>query len=357
MTRLFVLVIFILVSCDTSESQSQQPTQDVLIAIAEQNNLPSLSASYMINSHKESFVYTNTSTNEQHIYGIGSTTKLLAAVYLMSLVEEERLSLDDSLSSFLPDHILAEKPGLKAVQVQHLLNHTAGISDYTKHPTWGTRVVNGSAPALFFEKNELISSDLSTSGVFNYSNSHYLYIEQIIEAVTGEDVDTAFEEYYAQLGYSFILGIPDNRNAEAYYAQTGQATSKVSQWEEHYGLDGGVYTDSESLHRLIRELLIDKTILSPSTLDLMMDAVDMESFEIRLSDTIRITRYGLGLMQLSVNGTLFLGHSGGTLKYQSFLFANPELDASIALITNGSGPFYNGVFFGEIVPSLLEGFK
>lgn len=50
-----------------------------------------------------------------------------------------------------------------------------------------------------------------------------------------------------------------------------------------------------------------------------------------------IPEYGNGMMKLNYDGKTYIGHSGGTLKYQSFMFFNEKDNVSISIVTNCSG--------------------
>ncbi|MEL6538907.1 MAG: hypothetical protein AAFQ98_26055, partial [Bacteroidota bacterium] len=64
--------------------------------------------------------------------------------------------------------------------------------------------------------------------------------------------------------------------------------------------------------------------------------------------------YGFGVMRLSYNGKEYLGHYGGTLLYQSFVFHQVEEDISISVVTNCSGRHYNNAFFQALIPQILD---
>ncbi|TMI77448.1 MAG: beta-lactamase family protein, partial [Bacteroidetes bacterium] len=60
-------------------------------------------------------------------FEIGSLTKQFTAAATMLLVEEERLSLDDRILSYLD----STSGNWSAITVRQLLTHTSGIKDYT----------------------------------------------------------------------------------------------------------------------------------------------------------------------------------------------------------------------------------
>ena len=63
-------------------------------------------------------------------FRIGSLTKQFTAVAIMMLEEKNLLSVDDSLTKYIPDY-----PNSDKIKIKHLLTHTSGIPDHTKF-TW-----------------------------------------------------------------------------------------------------------------------------------------------------------------------------------------------------------------------------
>ena len=47
----------------------------------------------------------------EHLFAVGSMTKPLTAVGCMTLIEERKVSLDDPLSDYLPDHPSGNRAG------------------------------------------------------------------------------------------------------------------------------------------------------------------------------------------------------------------------------------------------------
>ena len=67
-----------------------------------------------------------------------------------------------------------------------------------------------------------------------------------------------------------------------------------------------------------------------------------------------IKEYGNGVMKLQYKEDIYLGHPGGTLKYQSFMFCNPEKKTTISLLINSSGRYFNNLFFQDLIPVILD---
>jgi CubicO group peptidase (beta-lactamase class C family) len=117
------------------------------------------------------------------VYRIGSITKQFTAAAIMRLVEQGKLSLDDTLRKFLPDYPTQGN----RVTIRHLLNHTSGIKSYTSlGPKWQRVMRLDLAPdslvALF--ANEPF--DFKPGERWLYDNSGYFLLGMIIEKVSGK---------------------------------------------------------------------------------------------------------------------------------------------------------------------------
>ena len=117
------------------------------------------------------------------VYRIGSITKQFTSAAIIRLMEQGKLSLDDTLQKFLPDFPAQGN----RVTVRHLLNHTSGIKSYTSlGPKWqrGVRLdlVPDSLVALF--ANEPF--DFKPGDRWLYDNSGYFLLGMIIEKLSGK---------------------------------------------------------------------------------------------------------------------------------------------------------------------------
>jgi CubicO group peptidase (beta-lactamase class C family) len=117
------------------------------------------------------------------VYRIGSITKQFTSAAIMRLVEQGKVSLDDTLQKFLPNYPTQGN----RVTVRHLLNHTSGIKSYTSlGPKWGRVVRLDLAPdslvALFASE----PFDFKPGDQWLYDNSGYFLLGMIIEKVSGK---------------------------------------------------------------------------------------------------------------------------------------------------------------------------
>lgn len=73
------------------------------------------------------------------IYQIGSNTKTMVAALIMMLRDEGKLSLEDTIYKFIPQQINVDR----RITIRQLLQHTAGIYNYTDHPSYAGDLNSG----------------------------------------------------------------------------------------------------------------------------------------------------------------------------------------------------------------------
>ena len=227
------------------------------------------------------------------------------------------------------------------------------MHDYTKNPDWMKNLMSNNAPETFNEKLLLIENTLNNKGNFTYSNTNYLFLEKIVESVTKKPFQEVFNKFYSKIDLPNIKIGVNEEGLEAYFGQTEKGSSKVSAWREYYGFDGGVYTNSKTLDTFLTKLYKDISILKPSTIAQMETWTKMEPMTIPIGSGV-IYKYGYGVMKLTYNDQEYVGHPGGTLKYQSFVFYNAKKDISISVVSNCSGRYFNNIFFQELIPAILD---
>ena len=73
----------------------------------------------------------NVGMTPNNVFQIGSMTKQFTAVGILILEEEEKLSLQDDIRTYISDFPIQGE----SITISHLLNHTSGIKDFTKMKT------------------------------------------------------------------------------------------------------------------------------------------------------------------------------------------------------------------------------
>lgn len=130
----------------------------------------------------------------RHVYGgvrtstrlpIASASKWLTAATLMTLVDQGRLALDDPVARFLPT-FRAEHA---TVTIRSLLSHTSGLPDSV--------CVGDATTTLQHCVDQTAAAPSGPAPTFHYSSVGYAVAGRIIEVVTGESFERAFEDRIA----------------------------------------------------------------------------------------------------------------------------------------------------------------
>jgi len=130
-------------------------------------------------------------------FRIGSITKTITAVAVMTLVESGKLGLDDPVNDHLRHFQVVAPDRGPAVTLHHLLTHTSGLGDF---PGWrnlgrpgALGLVGGGVPSLARSIGPLVRTEVPAGGKYSYSQRGLAIAGQVVEDVTG----TPFKEYVA----------------------------------------------------------------------------------------------------------------------------------------------------------------
>lgn len=272
-----------------------------------------------------------------------SVTKLISGLRVLQLVEEGKLSLDAPIGGYLgytvenPRH-----PGV-AVTLRQIMSHTSSIC--------------GSYTSSLTLENLLARSDRWKSWKpgtrYAYSNLGAGTMGALMEAVTGQDVNTCVKEgVFAPLGIDagyrvHLLEHPDSAalryNAEGKLARSStfyltEAWEPYALPERHYTQTiGDMWIRGDDLCRLGMMLaaggeLDGVRVLSEDTVALMT------SSQQGLGGITANPPYGLCVERVTslVDGKTLYGHQGLSDGIVCNLYWEPESRFVFALITNGS---------------------
>jgi len=122
---------------------------------------------------------------DQHLFRIASHSKLFTATAIMKLYHEEKLSIDDKISKYLPWFTSEKDENLQNIRIRHLLTHSSGMTRDGRTAHWSTHEF----PELEKIKEQVLEgiSFFKTSEILKYSNFAYTLLGQIIETASGQD--------------------------------------------------------------------------------------------------------------------------------------------------------------------------
>jgi len=200
-------------------------------------------------------------------FDIGSLDKLFTAVAILRLAEESTVDLDAPVGTYLDD---LRPVVLERVTVRHLLQHTGGLGDYLNHPEFRAHPERFRTTGDFLElvREETLRFEPGTDG--RYSNSGFVVLGAIIEAVTERPYhDVVREMVLEPAGMSDTGPRPDDRSAVRYAREDGRLTDTDDRWPPTGSPAGGGYSTARDLYRFMVALYEDH-LLSPTSTDLLL---------------------------------------------------------------------------------------
>jgi len=105
---------------------------------------------------------------------IASITKLMVATSIMQLQDQGKITIQDSVSTYIPDF-----PNGKNIKLIHLLNHTSGI----KAPRWYS---GNKKPTVIVKRLNTTSIRFPPGTQWDYNDINYFVLGFIVEKVSRE---------------------------------------------------------------------------------------------------------------------------------------------------------------------------
>jgi CubicO group peptidase (beta-lactamase class C family) len=257
-------------------------------------------------------------------FNIGSVGKTFTAVAIAQLVEADKLSFDDPIGKYLSGF-----PGevAKRVTIGQLLTHTSGLGDVFMrwHP---------SAPAQL-DLSELLTRiareplQFEPGSRFAYSNSGYVVLGAIVEALTGQDYYDHVRAHVFEPARMTRTGwyAPDQVPNMAHgYTQVDTSRTWVAG-----NPSGGAYSTIGDLLKFAQALLKSKLLSPQMTKTVLAGRVNTPK------PGPAKTRYGYGFEEEFRNGVRIVGHGGGQPGVEAQLRIFPRLGYTVIVLTNQEG--------------------
>ncbi len=272
--------------------------------------------------------------NANTVFRVGSITKQFTAAAIMKLVENEKLGLDDNVSTYLPN-LVAEN---RTITIRQLLNHSSGIPSYTSQQDFW---IYGATRELTVEELlgfvEDVPFDFEPGSGWNYSNTGYYVLGPIIEQVDGRSYSQFLEEEFFQpLGLDNTRYdsnrdvIPNRAQGYSFDEETSKLLNDYLIGMANPGAAGGLLSTAGVLIRWQMALTTG-------------DVVSVESYEQMITpaqiETAGPMSYGFGLSirETEAGEIDLIQHGGGIHGFNSMLSWMPEPDLHVAILSNSEG--------------------
>ena len=258
-------------------------------------------------------------------FRIGSVTKSFVATVVLQLVGEGKLSLDDSIERWLPGLV----PNGGNITVRQLLSHRSGLFDYFGDERVLKPYLNGNfgyvwTPPKLVAVSTAHPPVFEPGAKFSYSNTNYIVLGLIVEAVTGNPVGAELRQrIFEPLGLRSTLLASSQRiagsHAHGYLVSGKNKLQDVTLVSPSYTWTAGAIVSTASdIARFYRALLGGR-LLPPDLLQAM------ETFE---------DDYGLGLFHVKLPCGEIVGHDGALAAYLTLAFNSTDGKRQFVVLAN-----------------------
>lgn len=257
--------------------------------------------------------------NAKTKYQIGSITKTITATLIFTLIESNKMSLEDKLSKFY-----AEIPNSEKITVKNLLEHSSGLGDFTMKNdsiTWLTKKV--SEKEIF---DEIIKQGVSfqPNEKVDYSNSGYFLLTKIVEKLYKKDYATIVAEKITKPlninNFSSITSKTQNIFPSYGYNEKWE---KITDFEFSNVIGvGDIVSTTTDLNRFLYNLFQYKILKKESIEQMKPDPTKKETF-------------GRGLMLVPFYEHISYGHGGDTYGTHTIVSYNEKDHLGFSFAFNG----------------------
>jgi CubicO group peptidase (beta-lactamase class C family) len=276
----------------------------------------------------------NVPVKPETIFQSGSVGKQFVSAAIMMLVEEGKISLDDSITKYFPDAPETWKP----ILIRNLLSHTSGLAEYESGDRIGP---NGPFYLrLDFSEDELAKKiealpiENAPGEKWNYRNTNYVLLGIIIHKITGSFyADFLAARIFKPLGMSATRLISDRDivpNRSAGYEIDEKGELKNQTWVSptfNSTADGALYFNVLDIAKW-DEALYGTRLLKQSSLDRIWTVYPLNNGKPNPAG------YGFAWMIGAQNGHKRIEHNGAWQGFTCAFARYPEDGLSVVALTN-----------------------
>ncbi len=334
---------------DSSASHPKNATLNNLIEKYRQKGLPGISL--LVNdvngtwygSTGKADIEKNIDFLPGTISKVASITKLFMGVLTFKMMEDSAntgigyLTLNEPIKKWISQGLINKLPNGNLITLAQCLKHETGIPDVIEQDAFYLAVLNN--PNKKWEAEELLAFIYNKKSVFQpsdtaiYSNTNFIIVSMVLEAVTGKKHSDLLKQYILKpLGLSNTYYQPHdilpNTIAQGYYDLYNNNTIiNVSNLVTGSGNGyGGIYSNLFDLYKFADALFLKQTLLTAKSMNIMrtFGKTDGDNY------------YGYGIQKSFISrGINFgYGHKGRDVGYTANLFYFPAKNVTHIFFIN-----------------------
>lgn len=267
------------------------------------------------------------------VFQSGSVGKQFTATGVMLLVEDGRVSLEDSITKYFAGAPASWQP----IKVKHLLSHTSGLGQYANHertqPFGPFDLQEQMTEDQVLKRIQALSIDFPVGERWLYCDTNYVLLGILIHKVTGQFYgDFLAQRIFKPLGMGAtrtISNIDIVPNRVAGYQLDGESLKNqkwVSPFYSSTG-DGALYFNVLDLAKWDAALYTEN-LLKKSTLEQMWTPAVLNNGE------RNIAHYGFGWFIRSIHGRKLIEHGGGWQGFTAHIARYVDDGITVVVLSN-----------------------
>jgi D-alanyl-D-alanine carboxypeptidase len=265
---------------------------------------------------------------------IGSVTKTFTGTVLMQLVEQGKVSLSDTIDTYVPG-----VPNGDRITLEMLADMTSGVASYTASTQFTDAYF--AHPETVFTPDQVLAAGIAISPLFepgakfNYSNTNTVLLGMVIQKVTGQAISDVFAQNIltplgltntSWPGESPVLPDPHAQGYTLQGSGTPQNPANATNWNPAWGWTAGeMISDVNDLLVYDRALGTGQGLLSSAA-----QATRLESMP---------SPGGYGIAMGCIDG--WVGHTGELPGFNTSLFYDTRTDTTVVVEANSDIPSGN----------------
>ncbi len=342
MKKTILIFLFLTSFLSGTFSQSNLSFQSVLDSIQVSSNYPGIAFTH-INEQNDVTAFASgwadkenkvRMTPDHKLHG-GSTGKTVVSALVMQLIEEEKISLEDSVSKYLGSYEWYERlPNANYISIKNLLQHSSGIIRYEFKDEFLSELKRD--PSKVWRPEELLSyvfdeePPFKAGEGFTYSDTNYILLGMIIERVTNNDFYSEAEKRILKpLGITSFSPTKNNSiagMAQGYYIEGSEYAlgfkapflidGKAQNNMQFEWTGGGYFYKNVDFAKLLKSIYEGEVFSLEELGEQFFDFINAPEIQ---------GSYGLGVIKYEFPGLgTFIGHSGFFPGYYTMGFYHTE---------------------------------
>lgn len=352
LTLLFSTVIL---SLSMGYSQSNTAKYQKILDNAHKKGLPAIVALVKDSDGTEwrgksgvSNIENDTPLDTNQNFRLASISKIFTSLVILQLVDENKLSLTDTISKYLDVEIQSKIINANSITILQLLSHSSGIYSFTENNDFWKECYFYDGMSRTWLPNELInyienkkpdSEPLEPYSKKIYSNTNYILLGMIIEKITNNTLSNECQKRIftlLKMNDTFLEGFDDKERKpiDSYIIPNSSFAKSAFKKGLLKKSKGSEFTNLSETFKLFNSWAWAAGGISSNINDLSIFLSALKNGNLLSDETQKVL---LQLNSSQDNGMTFFGGTGGSDGIQATMLHLLPSNIDIIVLINSSG--------------------